>query len=224
MPERNAKSLNSWGKCSYNLEGGKSTLWCSLCALNFPVVKNWLYLHKSYLLINRSTQTMVKMVSFCKVSPCVQARQSTSICNTKERRCFYYNTRKKNVRIHVKMEVKSFNFFLRVSIENQTHGCIPALPTDFSRSHAKRRWDGLFLFAGRVKFLNAAMAPKRLYWVGSGGDQEPESSAGKPGSKRSHGGNGVVVPTAHVHLSDLPCMVPRCACLIQGSVGGKNYF
>lgn len=83
------------------------------------------------------------------------------------------------------MEVKSFNFFLRVPIENQTHGCIPALPTDFSPTHAKRRWDGLFLFAGRVKFLSAAVAPMPLYLVGSGGDQEPESSAGKLGSKRS---------------------------------------
>lgn len=41
---------------------------------NFPVVKNWLYLHKSDLLIKRSTQMMVNTMGFCRVPMCKPGR------------------------------------------------------------------------------------------------------------------------------------------------------
>lgn len=50
---------------------------------NFPVVKNWLYLHKSDLLIKRSNQTMVKTVGFCRVPMCRPGR--AHLCATSER-------------------------------------------------------------------------------------------------------------------------------------------
>lgn len=160
-----------------------------------------------------------------------------------------------------------FVLFLKcVLTESQTHRYVAALPTDFSASHAKRRWDGLFLCAGRVKCLNAVVGgfelvvsllqspctlwdleetrsqravqvswdPSAAWQVltsegwGLAGSIAPREqncwlSPALPSGKSllsQRSGNQVVIPhSSHTRQGDLPCMVPRCARLLQGSVG-----
>lgn len=72
------------------------------------------------------------------------------------------------------MEVKICNFFFfkGVLTEKQTHGFLPALPTG-----SKRRWEGLFSRAGRVKFLNPAVAPPKPLYLWD--LEEPKSRTGE---------------------------------------------
>lgn len=107
------------------------------------------------------------MVSSCKISPHVQARQDTSIC------CFCYSARKNLSESMAKWKWRFLiSFFKGVLIEKQSHVFLAALPTD-----SKRRWDGLFSCAGRIKFLNPALPPPKPLYLWD--LEEPKSSTGK---------------------------------------------
>lgn len=73
----------------------------------------------------------------------MQARQGTSMCNTRERRCFHCNTGKDLSESVPKLK----DFFLKKKKKKSQVKVKPTdiLPTGFSASHASSRWDWAIL-------------------------------------------------------------------------------